>query len=681
MAEQQAVLSPGSSAVFEETLEALADLVITIDVNSRIVYASAAALALLGYPPEELIGRSLLTLIPERLQKRHAQGFARYVASGERRIPWEGVALPAQRKDGTEVSVEISFGEYDLGGQRFFTGVMRDVSSRRRSMEALAASAQVYRQLFERNVAGVYRVDPEGRVLDVNEAMANMLGYTRQELLDRPADSVYFDSGDRREWIRLLQEQGTLTNQFLRLKRKDGSEIWTLENAALVEDGNNGGVIVGTAIDITERKRLEEDLQRLAFHDPLTGLANRRLLEEHTVKALARAVREKSRVGMLYMDLVRFKRINDIFGHATGDRILTEVADRYRGRVRASDTVARVGGDEFAVLLVRVQSGEDARAAARVLRECLTNPFLVDGEMFHLDMRIGVALFPDHATDFEELLSCADLGMCEGSSEETAVVLNRSSLNPPRREDLLLEEQLRRALKEQEFTLHYQPICLLPEQTPHAFEALLRWRHPVRGILTASEFIAQAEHAGLAQQMDRWVLRAAARQARQWASMDRPEWVAVNLSPATIEDPLFLAYVERVLVEEGISGERLGFELTERAMMRDPDGAARVLRGLRDLGIRIVIDDFGRGHSALAYLVHFPADFLKVDRFFIDKIGTCSIHERLVEGILGLCRGLELPLIAEGVEKPEQIEWLAARGCRLVQGYQVGHPVPPEELD
>lgn len=659
----------------------VADVLLTVDEEGRIVYAGPVTREVLGYRPEELIGAPLVTIIPPDLRERHEAGFARYLSTGERTRDWSAVELPVLRADGTVMAAEISFGEYVTGGRRYFTGVIRDISRRKRRAESLEISARAYRQLFEHNVAGVYRVGLDGVIRDVNTAMARMLGYEREELLHLSAGDVYPNPRDRDEWVRGVTEKGVLTNHVLRLRHRDGHTVWTLESASLVKDPQSGEpCIVGTAIDITERKRLEEDLVRMAFRDPLTGLANRRMLQEMTSKAILRATREDTGMAMVCLDLVRFKRINDAFGHTAGDRVLTELAERLRSRVRASDTVARVGGDEFAVLLVHVPRPEDALAAARGLKDCLTAPFLVGDEAFHLDCRIGIALCPDHGDRFDELLSLADLAMYQSVAEESGIALYRPVARNTLREALWLEEQLRGSLERQELELHYQPIVQLPERIPLAYEALLRWRHPERGLLAASEFIAIAEQSGALRRLDRWVIRTAARRSRTWPRKSPHSWVSVNISPATLEDPLLPAFVESVLAEEGIPGEGLAVEITERATTRDPEGTARTLRRLRDLGLKIVIDDFGRGYSALAYLVHFPADYLKVDRCFVTGLGRDESQGRLVEGLIGLCQGLELPLIAEGVERPDQLEWLESRGCLLAQGNYLGPPAAVEKV-
>ena len=556
-----------------------------------------------------------------------------------------------------------------------------DPAIRPETVESLSASEQHYRQLFEQSVAGVYRVALNGRILEANEAMARMLGYVRDELVGSSAISAYFEAADRDLWLRELLAHGAVTNWVHRLRRRDGSAVWTLENCSVIDDPATGSKsILGTAIDITEQKTLEERLRVLAYHDPLTGLANRRMLHEMADKALARAGREGCHVGMLYVDLVRFKRINDVLGHSAGDQVLREVAARFRSFVRATDTIARVGGDEFALLLVSARTLDSVLQPARKMRESLSRPFVVDGHTFHLDVRIGVAMYPEHGANFDELLSHADLAIHQPSSADGEIAVFRPFDFRSGREDLLLEERFRRALGDEEFVLYFQPVFSLPGCRPAGVEGLTRWPQRDGQVIGADRFISIAEQTGLIRQLDRWALRAAMRQYRQWSAQAVPGWIAMNLTPSTFDDAEFPAVVRAVLEEENVDPAVLALEVTERLTMRDPAQAARILHELKELGIRIVIDDFGRGHSSLAYLMEFPVDALKIDRFFVGRVGKDAKQERLVEGIVALCAGVGIELIAEGVETADQLEWLEAHGVHFVQGFHLLHPVPPAEI-
>lgn len=656
------------------------DALLILDRDGRIVHASAEIERIFGYSQTELIGVAVTVLAPKRLRDSQQACFDTHVARAAVTTTSTRKELPGLRKDGTEFPALLSFGSYVANGDRYFTAVVRDLSPKIESDRALKASEQRYKQLFEANVAGVYRADQEGWLIDVNESFARMLGYQRSELIEAPSEVLYFSAEDRLRWLDRLKQDGEVNNYAHRLRRKDGEAIWTLENASLLDDPETGApVIIGTAIDLTEHKALEAELERLAYRDPLTGLANRRLLREMTIKALARADRDGSTVAMLYMDLVRFKRINDIFGHAVGDRVLREAGGRFSSAIRDTDTLARVGGDEFALLLVSLEDVEQAFAPAEALKDSLSRPFLIDGEAFHLDVRVGIAGYPSHAATFDELLSKADLSLHQVPDHSAQVALYKKVTVGSSREEFVMEERLRAALEHDEFELHFQPIVEVPANVPVGVEALARWRMEDGELLDAGEFITVAEHTGLVRELDRWALARAVRYLDEWPDSG-PAWIALNLAPPTFEDPGLTSYVADLLQNSSVDGSRLALEVTERVAMRDPVRATATLHELQSLNVQIVIDDFGRGHSSLAYLKDFPADALKVDRFFVDGVGADRTHERLVEGIVALCRSLEVDLIAEGVESAEQLRWLSEHGCSLVQGYYLGRPVPAHEL-
>lgn len=418
----------------------------------------------------------------------------------------------------------------------------------------------------------------------------------------------------------------------------------------------------------------------MAYRDPLTHLANRRLLREHTEKALARAERDGRKVGMIFLDLIRFKRVNDSLGHAAGDRVLTGTAERLLGLVRGADTVARIGGDEFAILLAGIGDLDDALGIAGRIREAFEDPFQIEDHSIHLEARQGVALAPDHAADFDELLSHADPARRRVRRIARDIAVFDPSAGERRgRDEIAMEEELRKAVHEGALFLHYQPVYTAGRGLLAGAEALVRWRHPEWGLVEAADFIPMAEHAGLIRKLEVHVLDTALRQAAVWED-EGPEWVSVNLSPATFEDPDFPDRLRRLLREGGVPPERLVLEITERAAMRDPERVERIFDALELLGVRLAIDDFGTGHSSLAYLASFPARFLKLDTSFVVDLGSDPKRERLVEGVIGLGRGLDMSIVAEGIERADQYEWIRAAGCDLVQGFFTGVPAPPDEL-
>ncbi len=421
------------------------------------------------------------------------------------------------------------------------------------------------------------------------------------------------------------------------------------------------------------------DLETMAFLDPLTGLGNRRLLEEAAAKAMARVDRDGGVVGLLYLDLVRFKRINEARGHSAGDRSLCEVAARLLGHTRATDTVVRLGGDEFAVLLVGVRNVRDCEIAARALGNAIGAPILVDEERYRIEARFGLALYPVHSRSFDELVTLADLAMERAGSPAGLGVADTSVLRD-HQAALHIEDALRTALEDDTgLLLHFQPVHDVSTRRIVGMEALVRWRQPDGTLLSPAVFIPVAERTGIIGTLDRWVLGEALRQLRRWND-HAPEWVAVNIAPATFEEPGFVPFIAMMLRETGIPGSRLMLEITERSTMRNPERAAALLEALKAIDVRIAIDDFGQGHSSLAILREFPADVIKIDQHFVRGLGRDAVDEWIVAGIIGLAKGLDLVLVAEGVERAEQYHWLTTHGCMLAQGYYLGRPAPPEQI-
>lgn len=425
---------------------------------------------------------------------------------------------------------------------------------------------------------------------------------------------------------------------------------------------------------------------RMAYRDPLTGLANRRLLREHADRDMARADREEGvQTGLIFMDLIRFKRINDDLGHHAGDEALNEVASRLQAAMRDSDTVARVGGDEFAVLLTGELDVQDVVSVAQRIEERISLPFVLEGETVRQRARVGVAVYPQHASGFDQLLSHADPGKRVGGTSSEHEVVVCSPLQPSGPGDASLEEGLRRAVHRGpdggELTVHYQPVVSVADADVAGAEALVRWHHPDSGLLKAARFITVAEYAGLVRAIEVRVLQDAVRWASRWSEREAAGWVSVNLSPVSFQDPAIVERTDELLREHGVPGRRLVVELAEQADLRHPDAVAEVAHGFRELGVRLAVDDFGSADASVGRLECLPVEFLKIDPGYVGALGRDARRERLVEGVIGLGRGLGAELIAEGVEERRQYEWLRDHGVGFFQGHLRGKPVPPEQFD
>ena len=421
-------------------------------------------------------------------------------------------------------------------------------------------------------------------------------------------------------------------------------------------------------------------LQHMAYHDPLTNLANRRLLRERAEQALTLARRHGRIVALLYLDLARFKAINDSLGHSAGDELLKEISHRLSHGLRQSDTLVRMGGDEFAILLSEIERQEDAADVAQRVLESLKPSFWLEGHALHLEGNLGITLYPQDGPTVEELMKHADTAMYRAKAEGIGFKFYQPSLDLYTRDRLLLETELRDALERHQLVLYYQPVLDLKNERVIGVEALIRWPHPQRGMIPPEDFIPLAEESDLILHLDRWTIATATRQARVWASQGWDGWLAVNISVRSLSNPTLPAYVGQILQKEGLTPGRLRLEITEREAMRDPELTIRMLEQLTALGVSVSVDDFGSGYSSLAYLKRFPVHQLKIDRSFVQGIGADNRDERLVEAVIALTRGLGVEVLAEGVERPDQLAWLKEQGCRLAQGYFVGHPVSADEL-
>jgi diguanylate cyclase (GGDEF)-like protein/PAS domain S-box-containing protein len=554
----------------------------------------------------------------------------------------------------------------------------RDATERRRSEQALRASEARYRLLFERNLAGVFRNTLDGRILDCNEACVRILGYdSRQDLLDHGAISAYFDPGQRQATVDRLRRHGSLTNLETCLRRKDGSPVWVLENVTLLEEDGQPSTMEGTLIDITDRKRAEQQIVYQATHDALTGLPNRTYFRDRLLNALALARREERPAAVLFLDLDAFKLVNDTLGHTMGDRLLQSVADRLRATVREGDIIARVGGDEFTVLLSHLRNVEDAVAVAQKLLEAVAEPFQVDGQQLYATTSIGLGLFPEDGQDADTLMKNADVAMYRAKEAgRNAYHLFTPELNARAHERLAAEGRLRQALHGQEFELYYQPQVSLRTGRVVAVEALLRWHRPEYPMQEAGGFVPLAEESRLILPLGDWVLREACAQGRRWLDAGLPLRVAVNVSPRQFQQRNFAGAVEAALEASGLPPQLLEIELTESAALQNADAAAVTLNALRQRGCRVAIDDFGTGYSSLIYLRRFSLSSVKIDGSFVRDAPHDPSDAAIVRAVISLGRSLNLEVVAEGVETPEQLAFLRLHDCEIVQGYLLGKPTP-----
>ncbi len=460
----------------------------------------------------------------------------------------------------------------------------------------------------------------------------------------------------------------------------DGSDCFrSIRITNLVESPAVRGLLVSIR-DITPRKTFESEIQHLAYYDALTGLANRRFFFEQGAKALSLARRHREPAAVFYMDLDQFKQVNDVLGHDEGDDLLVDVARSLQKSLRDTDIVARLGGDEFAVILTEVR---DEEAAGRVGHRILENMPATVGEQGHeiaVGASLGVAMFPGDADDLESLLKAADMAMYRAKTEATGIQFYRPELRNALDERMRLEQDLRRGLERHEFQLHYQPVFHLMTGQMVGAEALSRWRHFARGMVVAADFIELAERSGLIRSLDRWAIARAVHQRGTGMAEEMTGWVAVNLSPQSVADPGLADYLRSVLDGADLTPGSLVLEMPESAVFKDTDAAADLMWELKNAGAAIALDDFGMGATSFARLKRLPIDILKLHPQFVGGIGGDEGDEHLVDATIAIAHGIRAKVLAKGVEREDQVEWLRDAGCDFIQGYLMGAPVPAADL-
>jgi diguanylate cyclase (GGDEF)-like protein/PAS domain S-box-containing protein len=577
--------------------------------------------------------------------------------------------------------------EWADGNPVVMSGTAQDITDRKRAETELHEALSLLGATLDSTADGILVVDTEGHITSVNHKFAEMWQLPESILAARDDDQALAFVLEQLEdpeafvaKVRELYAQPEAESQDV-IEFKDGRTLERYSKPQRVE-----GEVVGRVWsfrDVTDHKRLERELAHQAFHDSLTDLANQALFRDRVEHALARAVRQDTRLAVLFLDLDNFKTVNDSLGHTAGDELLVAVAGRLQACLRPADTAARLGGDEFAVLLEDLESLQDGPDVAARLIETLRAPQSISGKEIFVHASVGIT-YGEEGASADALLRNADVAMYRAKSEgKNCYRLFEPAMHSAAVARLELEGDLRRAIENAEFVVHYQPTISLPTGSVVGFEALVRWQHPTRGLLPPAEFIGLAEENGLIVDIGRWVLQTACRQARTWqrSHPDQRLGIAVNLSARQLGDQHLVGDVARVLSESGLAPTDLTLEITESVLMDDLDVAKARLHELKRLGVNLAIDDFGTGYSSLSALQHLPVDTLKIDKAFIDGVTMGVEATGLVQAIIRLARILTLQTIAEGVERPEQAARLEELGCSLVQGYHFARPVPPEEAE
>ncbi len=673
--------------------ESTNNVIFSTNSQLELVYVSPSVEQALGYSVEWVMqngffataaNRSQLTSLYELLEQIN-QGLKDPLLLARLRseLPTKLFMFDCLHADGhkvpTELSMTLMWDEY--GHFEGLLGIGRDISQQRQAIKDLRMAATV----FEHSTAAILVTDPAGYIVQVNKAFNRISGYTSADALDQLPNLLTSSQVPSEHLLFILDQlrhSGSWEGE-VRLKRKDGNDYPAWVGVTAVQD-DEGDLVSYVAFfsDISERKASEQRIHRLAYYDALTLLPNRTLFQDRLHTALQAADRHQQWVVLMFLDLDRFKPINDSLGHAAGDRMLQEVAQRLLDCVSADDTVARMGGDEFTLLLQACSSSEAAltRAihVAELILASLTQAFTLEGREFFVTASIGIALSPQDGQELSQLMKNADTAMYHAKDHgKNNFQFYQADMNATALERLELESDLRHALEQGEFVLYYQPQFSGDGKRLTGAEALLRWNHPSRGLVAPDDFIPVLEELGLVVQVGDWVLAEACRQLMAWqsAGVHLPK-ISINLSARQFVDGQLEQRVAETLRASGINAETLELEMTESMLMQNVDQALNTLMRLKQLGVGIAIDDFGTGYSSLNYLKQFPIDVLKIDRSFVNGLPDGEQDGQIVRAIIAMAHSLKLAVIAEGVETQAQLDFLRDHNCDEVQGYLLGKPMP-----
>lgn len=571
---------------------------------------------------------------------------------------------------------------YDQNGVPLRTlGSLQDLTSVRQ----MEAQMQLLASAFQYSGEAILITDRENKIVTVNPAFTTLTGYTAEEAVGRNPKFLSAGRSTKSDyeamWEGILQRgfwQGEIWD-----RRKDGAIYPKWISVSVIRD-DSGEIRYHVAhfSDISAERAIEAQLQHIAHHDVLTGLLNRHSLKGRLDQALAAARREGGRLALLFIDLDRFKGINDTLGHHIGDELLIEVARRLQESVRDSDVVARLGGDEFVIMLTGIEHSSAVAMVAEKLVFSVGDPYLIEGHDLYTSPSIGIAIYPMDGEDGDTLMKNADAAMyhAKSSGRNNFQFFDRK-MNDAAQERLTLEHNLRQALMNDEFCLHFQPILDVKTGRVHSVEALIRWQHPEQGMIPPGKFIPIAEETGLIQPIGEWVFWAACRQlADFYAAGILDVKMGINISAMQMRNDNLPVLAKGAIDALGLDAKDLIFEITESVAMNQPDDTVRILDCLHDMGIALAIDDFGTGYSSLSYLKMFPIDHLKLDRAFVSEIGEGPDSATICDATISLGHSLGLRLVAEGVETEEQFEYLRGKGCDLVQGFLFSRPVPAEQV-
>lgn len=643
---------------------------------------------LTGYTPEDLLHNKRLA-------------YAELILEEDRSRVWQSVqqGLAAKRHFRVEYRIRTSHGEEkwiweqgtgvfaEDGSLRFIEGFLFDVTEHKRTEQALRDSEEKYRTILEHVAEGYFEIDLAGNFTFFNETVCEAFGYSREELLgmnNREFASAEAAKKMYNDFASIYETGRPLRLRDYEIITKDGTSKMVEVSAHLRWDDQGNPIgFRGVARDITEHRMAEQALHRMAYYDKLTGLPNRELFKELFRQAKARSQRHGNKMAVFFVDMDGLKSINDTLGHTAGDELIRKVGQRLEDAVREEDTIARFSGDEFICLTEKLESKEAARAVGERIRQAITAPCSIGESLINPQASIGYSIYPDDAEDMETMLQLADIAMYQAKkSVGHKVQAFIKQMKHSAADKLRIEEEIRQGLRKEEFVVLYQPQVELSSRRIIGFEALLRWEHPRQGLLPPSSFLPFLEESGLIKNVGEWVIDSVCRQNKEWQEKGFPPvYVAINLSSRQCHNDDLLERIRQALLQSNLEPHFLGFEFTENLVLEHAATLSGIMRSLANWESPLLIDNFGAEYTSLSSLRRFPLDVVKLDITSIQEVPGNRETEKLVSSLVDIAHVMDKKVLAAGVERKEQMEFLQSCGCDLAQGFYIADPLPAEEVE
>ncbi|WP_216830135.1 sensor domain-containing protein [Alkalihalobacterium elongatum] len=659
-------------------LDALPINIFLEDAAGRTVFANKQACDCNGLTSKELVGKTVFDFFTKPVAEKVRQDDLHVWET--KQLLTKEILADFQGQESYVYTGKTIISLDDVSKKEFLLGFALDITDRVKAEKKLKESEELFQKLVDQAADSFFLSDSTGRIIDVNTAACEKLGYCREDLLTLSIEDIVDLPAERLADVYNIVNRSKTYSYEHGILRKGGSSFPAETNVGLIRVGDRV-LYLGLSRDISDRKKVEEQIKHMAYHDSLTGLPNRWYIYSYIKRYLTRKRSKDNKLAILLLDLDHFKVINDSLGHQAGDLLLQYVAERLQRSLSKTDILARLGGDEFIIALPNIKEESKIRLVCEKIIDAMEQPFDIEGQSFKVSTSIGISISPDHGEEIHTLIQNADIAMYrskEAGRDGFCVFDNVMKESAKKRMEL--EISLRQALEHNEFTLYYQPKIDLKTGNIYGMEALIRWQRGDGNLVSPSSFIELAEETGLIVPIGEWVIREACKQCKIWHEAGYPLTVSVNLSAQQFQKQSIKSVIARAIKDSELCPEALELELTETTVMKAPKQATVILEQLKDLGVTISIDDFGTGFSSLSYLNQFPIDTLKIDRSFIFDSDKNEANQEIASAIITLAHSLGLCVVAEGVENEKQLNFLKSKQCDAVQGYYISEPMGEAEV-